>query len=113
MRTTRMVLTNAVHFKGEWEKTFGKHLTRTEAFLLLGGNAQKPVEMMHHPSLKMRHRSFEHHAVIELPYKGNDVTMLILLPHANTADSLNNVRVASVVSCVVCVEHELRWCVSC
>jgi serpin B len=86
-----MVLTNAIHFKGQWEKAFGKHLTQKEDFHLLGGSAQKTVEMMHHPSLKMRHRSFERHAVIELPYQGGDVSMLILLPHANTAADLKQV----------------------
>ncbi len=75
---TRLVLTNAIYFKSAWADPFYKEATRKEDFLV---TAQKktPVQMMHQHQRTM---FFEGDALqmLELPYKGNELSMLVLLP---------------------------------
>lgn len=81
---TRMVLVNAIHFKGTWQHQFPKHATRPETFYL-DGERSVQVPMM---SLKA---SFRYAALpaldataLELPYKDSDLSMLIVLPNSRT-----------------------------
>lgn len=77
---TRLVLVNAIYFKGIWEKQFHVERTTEEQFKL-NKNEMKPVQMMHHkakfplafiPDVKCQ--------ILELPYVGKDLSMLIMLP---------------------------------
>jgi serpin B len=82
--TTRLVLTNAIYFKGDWASQFKKDQTHEEDFT--GSSTQKvKVPLMY------QYQSFpfaEDAAVqvLELPYKGDDLSMLVVLPKA--ADGL-------------------------
>uniref|UniRef100_A0A673HA16 Serpin B6 n=1 Tax=Sinocyclocheilus rhinocerous TaxID=307959 RepID=A0A673HA16_9TELE len=68
---TRLVLVNAIYFKGNWEKKFPKEATRDGQFKL-NKNQTKPVKMMQQ---KMDSQ------VLELPYVGKNLSMLIILPN--------------------------------
>ncbi|XP_056330714.1 leukocyte elastase inhibitor-like [Danio aesculapii] len=77
---TRLVLVNAIYFKGNWEKKFPKEATRDRQFKL-NKNQTKPVTMMHQtsefpcgyiPEMKSH--------FLELPYAGKNLSMLIILP---------------------------------
>jgi serine protease inhibitor len=75
---TRLVLTNAIYFKGDWAAQFDKKDTHDNKFFL---TADKTVTapMMHR---KGDYRMFENDdlQMLELPYKGKDLSMLVLLP---------------------------------
>jgi len=75
---TRLVLTNAIYFKGTWIDPFDAKNT-TEAPFQLSGGAGKKIPMMKssgwHPY--MEDSDFQ---ALELGYKGNELAMIILLP---------------------------------
>jgi serpin B len=75
---TRLVLTNAIHFKGDWADPFPKAATRDAPFRLT------PEESADVP-LMNRRGSYRYFAgdglkALELPYEGRDLAMLVLLP---------------------------------
>lgn len=78
---TRLVLTNAVYFKGKWEWEFDKSDTRDQDFKITPENVVK-VQMMYMDTDKPRfnYASLEKLQILELPYKGDEISMLILLP---------------------------------
>jgi len=61
---TRMVLCNAIYFKGNWASQFKKDATQDAPFTLADG---KKVNVP---------------MILELPYEGDDLSMLVLLPKA-------------------------------
>ena len=75
---TRLVLTNAIYFKGTWVTKFDPGQTRDAPFLLHDDKAS-PVPMM---SQKGRFNYLENGTfqLVELPYAGNRLSMVILLP---------------------------------
>jgi len=75
---TRMVLTNAIYFKGLWESQFKEERTKPLPFTLLN-NEKTEVPMMYQ-SKKFRCAEYDNIQILELPYKGNDISMFILLP---------------------------------
>ena len=77
---TRLVLVNAVYFKGLWAEPFDKKLTQNAPFYCADGqNVEIPLmtfgEAQHLPFY-----SEEGLKIIELDYKGDDISMLIVLP---------------------------------
>uniref|UniRef100_G1PZ10 Serpin domain-containing protein n=1 Tax=Myotis lucifugus TaxID=59463 RepID=G1PZ10_MYOLU len=77
---TKLVLVNAIYFKGNWQEKFSKEAT-TDTPFRLNKKDTKTVKMMYQKSkfpfgyiedLKCR--------VLELPYQGRDLSMVILLP---------------------------------
>ncbi|XP_066293784.1 leukocyte elastase inhibitor-like [Branchiostoma lanceolatum] len=79
---TRLVLVNAIYFKGNWFKEFDAYLTHDLDFKI-NNNEKVKVHMMKKDTLfnygvfkKLKSR------VLELPYKENQLSMLIFLPDA-------------------------------
>ncbi|CAN8012920.1 unnamed protein product [Ixodes pacificus] len=81
--STRLVLLSAIYFKGKWEKEFEKNQTEKRTFLN-GGTTPTQVDTMT-GLVPVRHQSFESLGVdmAELPYRGGDYSMVILLPKQN------------------------------
>ncbi|MBN2789334.1 MAG: serpin family protein [Candidatus Delongbacteria bacterium] len=75
---TRLVLTNAVYFKGEWKEQFQKNATKTTTFHNAKGN-DVASEMMYNKAMYGYYEN-DKFQFLEMPYKGNDVSMLVLLP---------------------------------
>ncbi|XP_030612183.1 leukocyte elastase inhibitor-like [Archocentrus centrarchus] len=77
---TKMVLVSAIYFKGKWNKQFEKERTVDVQFRL-NKKVTKPVKMMHQTS-KFAFASIPEASckILEMPYKGNDLSMLIFLP---------------------------------
>nr|ACQ62980.1 SCCA2b (predicted) [Dasypus novemcinctus] len=67
--STRMVLANALYFKGKWDKEFKKEHTEEAEFWI-----NKDVQAK----------------VVEIPYKGKDLSMFVLLP--NEVDGLQKLE---------------------
>ncbi|KAM8731808.1 leukocyte elastase inhibitor-like isoform 1-T4 [Acanthopagrus schlegelii] len=80
---TKMVLVNAIYFKGTWDKQFKEEKTYDAQFKL-NKNDTKPVKMMGQKSeyrlLKIDDSDINC-KILEMPYKGNDLSMLIFLPN--------------------------------
>jgi serine protease inhibitor len=75
---TRLVLTNAIHFKGEWASRFDPRRTSETPFWLAA--EQKVMVPMMHQSGKFKAISAEDAQAIELPYAGKDLSMIVFLP---------------------------------
>jgi serpin B len=75
---TRMVLTNAIYFKGSWLKPFNPAYTKNKPFTVAPGQ-QIDVPMMSQ-SARVGYAEFGELQVLELPYVGKKTSMVILLP---------------------------------
>ncbi len=73
---TRLVLANAIYFKADWVQPF--HSTRDEPFTRLDGS-QVSVPLMT-SRMDALYAAGENFQAIELPYKGERVSMIVLLP---------------------------------
>ncbi|XP_051655413.1 serpin B6-like isoform X2 [Manacus candei] len=79
---TRLVLVNAIYFKGNWEKQFNKEETEERPFHI-NKNETKPVQMMFKKDrFNMTYIGDLQTKILELPYVGNELSMIILLPDA-------------------------------
>ncbi|XP_039242480.1 serpin B6-like [Pipra filicauda] len=79
---TRLVLVNAIYFKGNWEKQFNKVGTAERPFQI-NKNETKPVQMMFKTDIfNMTYIGDLQTKILELPYVGNELSMIILLPDA-------------------------------
>lgn len=76
---TRLVLTNAVYFDGKWTDAFPKHATRSQPFHAPTGKVQAPLmTVVSH----FRYAEGGGVQVVELPYRGGELSMLVILPAA-------------------------------
>ncbi len=81
---TRMVITNAIYFKGKWKLEFDKQDTKELDFYVTPDNPVKIEMMFIEPKeTKFNYLETEEVQLIELPYQGEEVSMLILLPKEN------------------------------
>ncbi len=74
---TRLVLTNAIYFKGRWEKVFEDAETRGEDWH--GPNDTRRVPMMHQENGYLYYECGDFQA-LELCYQGRQLSLLIVLP---------------------------------
>ena len=77
-RLTRLVLTNAIYFKGYWASQFKEELTREAPFTLMSGEKVQVPTM--HRTADFKYAEAEDFQTLELPYKGGDLSMTIFLP---------------------------------
>ena len=75
---TRLVLTNAIYFKGTWQDPFEKQATRNGEFHVTGAQAVT-VPLMSRTG-GYRYYDGGTFQALELPYKGDALTMVVLLP---------------------------------
>ncbi len=76
---TRLVLTNAVYFLGDWLFPFPENRTKDVDFHLADGS-KKSI-----PTMKLKKNlpyfSDDSLAMVALPYVGNDLQFMVILPH--------------------------------
>ncbi|XP_070783960.1 leukocyte elastase inhibitor-like isoform X2 [Enoplosus armatus] len=78
---TRLVLVNAIYFKGNWNKQFQESATRDAKFRL-NKKDTKPVKMMHQKTkFPLTYIPEANCQILEMPYKGKELSMLIFLPN--------------------------------
>jgi serpin B len=75
---TRLVLTNAIYFNGAWEHDFSKKATKDAPFYLSGG--EKIETKMMHQQNDFRYTAADGVQVVQLPYVGYEISMVVLLP---------------------------------
>ena len=74
---TRLILTNAIYFKGKWEDQFDKKVTKDEPFTLLDDN-KASVQLMTQKK-HFRYMEGEGFQALELRYRGG-LSMVVFLP---------------------------------
>jgi serpin B len=98
--TTRLVLANAIYFNAAWRFPFHADATEDGLFTLLDGR-QVSVPLMQHSAARIPYAEALDYQVVTLPYAGQDVEMLVILPQpghfeaieaALSIDFLNEVR---------------------
>lgn len=75
---TALVVTNAVHFLGDWMRPFNATHTRPQPFHL-GGGTTRQVPMMYGKRFE-RYAEASDVQLLELPYKGERLSMVAILP---------------------------------
>lgn len=85
---TRLVLTNAIYFKGQWESAFKKEQTSNSDFYVSTDKTVQ-VPLMYQGKKKFKLAHSNDFRMIELPYKGQ-MSMLVILP--NDRDGLAKVE---------------------
>uniref|UniRef100_A0A8C5YM81 Serpin B6 n=2 Tax=Marmota marmota marmota TaxID=9994 RepID=A0A8C5YM81_MARMA len=79
-KNTKLVLVNAIYFKGNWDKKFDKKLTKERPFKV-SKNEEKPVQMMFKEStFKMTYIREICTKILVLPYVSEELNMIIMLP---------------------------------
>jgi serpin B len=79
---TRLVLTNAVYFNGQWASGFNTANTYNAPFTLSDGS-QDSVATMHQTG-NFSYMESDGYQVLDMPYQGNQLSMDILLPTSGT-----------------------------
>ena len=80
---TRVILANAIYFKGKWEHPFDKSDTRPDAFYPATG-AKKQVPMMRQ-SRDFDYQQGDDFQAVRLPYAGRRLNMVVFLPATNSS----------------------------
>ncbi|MCP4679127.1 MAG: serpin family protein [Deltaproteobacteria bacterium] len=95
---TAWVLVNAIYFKAPWLTKFATDMTWDQTFTRLDGTETK-VPTMHADELELAYVQGDHYKLVELPLRGEKLTVTFLLPGAGTyaefeaglgAESLDN-----------------------
>jgi len=85
----KIILINAVYFKGQWHRTFNKKFTEKKYFYNLNDHSKgKLVDRM---SIYQDYPYYEDNELqmVELPYKKDDMSAVIILPNKNI--NINNI----------------------
>ncbi|XP_069087708.1 antithrombin-III [Pleurodeles waltl] len=78
---TTLVLVNTIYFKGLWKSTFNPENTKLDNFYKHDGQICQTPTM--YQESQFRYGTFPDHKVqvLEMPYKGDDITMVLVLPY--------------------------------
>lgn len=87
---TRLVLANAIYFRGNWAHQFEKSATRDRPFHVSARTTVDVPLMFSEMSVGYAAQPDAALKVVELPYQGDDLSMLVLLPDAS--DGLSDVE---------------------
>lgn len=100
---TRLTLVNAIYFKGFWQNQFNEKATYDQEFFSSESEKMK-VKMMH---LTARFKHVRDAGklscqVLEMPYQGKELSMIVLLPHeiqglAKLEEELTNDKLDEVI----------------
>jgi serpin B len=79
-RETRLVLCNAIYFKGKWSQPFKVSHTQPDSFHISTNQTVTVPMMFQEDDFKTTRVENELMQLLELPYRGDDLSMIILLP---------------------------------
>jgi serpin B len=96
---TRLVLTNAIYFNAAWEYPFDEDMTADGPFYLLD-SGQVIVPMMNQTEA-FGYTEGEGYQAVELPYDGNELSMVILLPASGNFQAFEKELQAQKVSDII------------
>ena len=81
---TRLILTNAIYFKGSWQTAFPIDRTKNETFF--GASGERKVPLMYQNKMGFAYYAGMDYQTVQLPYVGGRLVCLLALP--NTKDGL-------------------------
>jgi len=81
---TRIIITNAIYFNGKWADEFDKEMTDKKPFYPTKGE-EVSVDTMYICN-RFNYGENSKTKIIELPYKGNDLSMYVVLPKSNNIE---------------------------
>jgi serpin B len=98
---TRLVLTNAIYFKGSWKYEFEERRTRDLPFTLSAENKVDVATMFQKNKFKYTQQPGVQ--VLEMPYSGDELSLVVLLPEkadglAELEESLSTKKLAVLTS---------------
>jgi serpin B len=81
---TRLVVASTIYLAAHWRLPFDPKLTRPESFVTAGGR-HAPTEFMRQsgPASRFPYASGPDYRAIDLPYRGSDLSMLVVMPDRN------------------------------
>ncbi len=77
--STKLVVTNAIHFKSKWAEPFDVRKTQMLPFQGLPGAAAKPVATMV-DERSVSQATVDNISVLELPFAGNEFSLMVAMP---------------------------------
>jgi serine protease inhibitor len=83
---TRLVLTNAIYFKGNWASPFNSYDTQDANFTLASGSSEMVSTM--HDTRYSEYMNSDGFQVVEIPYAGYRLAMDVILPTTGGAAGL-------------------------
>lgn len=90
-RFTRLVLTNAIYFKGAWVNQFDEADTKDEDFAINNGDIVKiPMMRLVDKDVEFNYGEDDEIQILELPYEGYELSMIILLPKEDKLEEIEN-----------------------
>ncbi len=84
-QATKLVLVNAVYFKGDWATKFHEGATKKDDFVLSDGKTVQVDMMSLKGSFRMAQVPEVDGTALEMPYKGERLSMVFILPNQNLA----------------------------
>ena len=96
---TRLVLTNAVYFNAAWQYPFNSEATSDGPFYLLDGSSVTAPMMKQTESFGYAEGA--NYEAVELPYSGQELSMVILLPKAGEFETFENSLDADLVKTII------------
>jgi len=103
---TRLVLVNAIYFHADWQLAFEKEATMPAPFHLDAPERTQDVSTMH-SGKSFRVAELSGVRILEIPYKGADCAMLIVLP--NKTDGLADVEKSFSAATIETWVSALAW----
>ena len=79
-KETRLVLTNAIYFKGNWDIKFDKEKTKDAPFTLINGEKINVPMMRHKEIQEFQYLKGDGFKALEISYVANELSMIIFLP---------------------------------
>lgn len=102
---TRLVLVNAVSFKGQWGEPFSEEATEDLPFYREGGQ-EETVPLMYQQT-RVRYMQGDGYQAVDLDYEGGDLSMLVLLP--DERDGLGELESKVSASLLEACTQRMSW----
>lgn len=91
---TRLVLVNAIYFNAAWRSAFDESATREGDFHKLDGSVER-VPLMRQSELSTRAAQVDGIELFELPYDGNELSMLVVVPPRGALEGVEGTLTAA------------------
>jgi len=93
---TRLVITNAIYFKGKWSESFEKNGTKKDLFWRSAGKTVQ-ADLMSSGQKNFSYFENDLMQMVRLNYEGDELSMLVILPKDNDIKTLEKTINASVL----------------
>ena len=87
---TKLILTNAIYFKGDWLYQFNREYTNELDFKISPDKTVK-VPMMSLSGAELNYTENDYVQILKMPYKGEELSMIIVLPKENNITDVEKI----------------------